>query len=221
MATIIKRESQLHASGTELRKVAYDLTDLASQGDDYLLEVRAEAAKIVQQAEQEAATIRQQAEAAGKQAAEAAIERILDEKVAQQMKSLTPALAAAVKQIEDSRQDWLRHWESSATRLACDIAARIIRRELQAEPEIALQWVQEALQMCAGAGEITLRLHPSDHETLGAQVQQLVEVFHPTAKANIVADASLSVSGCRVETEFGSIDQQLETQLERLQQELS
>jgi len=201
--------------------MAYDLTDLAGQGDAYLLEVRAEAVKITQQAEQEAAVIRQEAEAAGKQAAEGAIERILDEKVAKQMKTLTPALASAVQQIEDSRQDWLRHWESSATRLACDIAARIVRRELQTEPEIALQWVQEALQMCAGAAEITVRLHPSDHETLGEQVRQLTEVFQPVATAKIVADASLSVSGCRIETEFGSIDQQLETQLERLQQELS
>lgn len=221
MATIIKHESQLHTSVPELRKVAYDLTDLAGQGDTYLLEVRAEAVKIIQQAEQEAAVIRQEAEAAGKQAAEAAIERILDEKVAKQMKTLTPALASAVQQIKDSQQDWLRHWESSATRLACDIAARIVRRELEAEPVIALEWVQEALQMCAGAAEITVRLHPSDHETLGEQVRQLTEVFHPVATANIVADASLSLSGCRIETEFGSIDQQLETQLERLQQELS
>jgi len=221
MATIIKRESQLHASGFELRKVAYDLTDLASQSDVYLLEVREEAAKIVQQAQQEAAKIRQEAEVAGKRAAEGAIERILDEKVAKQMKTLTPALASAVQQIEDSRQDWLRHWESSATQLACSIAARIIRCELQTRPEIALQWVQEALQMCAGAAEITVRLHPSDHETLGDQVRQLAEVFHPAAGANIVADASISKSGCRIETEFGSIDQQLETQLERLHQELS
>ncbi len=221
MATIIKRETQHHASGSELRKVAYDLTDLSSQGDAYLLEVRAEAAKIIQQAERDAAKIRLEAEAAGKQAAEAAIERILDVKVAKQMKTLTPALASAVQQIEDSRQDWLRHWESSATQLACDIAARIIRRELQTQPKIALQWVQESLQMCAGAAEITVRLHPSDHETLGDQVCQLAEVFSPAASTKIIADASLSLSGCRIETEFGSIDQQLETQLERLQQELS
>ena len=221
MATIIKRETQESASGLELRKVAYDLTDLSSQGDAYLLEVRAEAVKIVQQAEQEAAVIRQEAEAAGKLAAEAAIERILDEKVAKQMKTLTPALASAVKQIEDSRQDWLRHWESSATQFACSIAARIIRRELQSQPEIALEWVQESLQMCAGAAEITVRLNPSDLDTLGDQVRQLTEVFQPAAEAKIVADASISLSGCRIETEFGSIDQQLETQLERLQQELS
>jgi flagellar assembly protein FliH len=221
MATIIKRESQLHASGTEMRKVAYDLHDLASEGDAYLQQVRAEAAKIVQQAEQDAAAIRQQAEVAGKQAAEAAIERILDEKVAKQMKTLTPALSSAVQQIEDSRQDWLRHWESAATQLACVIAARIVRTELKTQPDIALEWIQEALQMCAGAADITLRLHPNDLETLGEQVRQLTEVFHPVGTAKIVGDPAITSYGCRLETEFGSIDQQLETQLERLHQELS
>ncbi len=221
MATIIKRESQQYASGTELRSVSYDLSDMASQADAYLQEVRAEAAKIVQEAEAAAAKIRQESEQAGKQAAEAAIERILDEKVAQQMQTLIPALDTAVQQIADARQDWLRHWETSGTKLACAIAARIVRRELQNTPEIALEWVQEALQMCTGAAEVTVRLHPSECETLGKQVSQLAQVFQPSAKANIVADDSLSVGGCRIDTEFGSIDQQLETQLERLQQELS
>ena len=221
MATIIKRESQLYASGTDARKVAYDLNDLASQGDAYLEQIRAEAAKIIQQAEQDAVTIRQQAEVAGKQAAEAAIERILDEKVAKQMKTLTPALSSAVQQIEDARQDWLRYWETSATSLACAIAARIVRRELNSQPEIALEWIREALQMCAGTAEITLRLHPDDFETLGEQVRQLAEVFHPVGTAKILADPAVTSCGCRLETEFGAIDQQLETQLERLHQELS
>ena len=221
MATIIKREAQQYASGVETRNVAYDLTDLAGQADVYLEEVRAEAAKIVKQAEQDAAKIREESEAAGRRAAEAAVERVLDEKVAKQMKTLIPALAAAVQQIEDSRQDWLRHWELSATRLACDIAGRIVRRELETKPEIALDWISEALQMCAGSAEITVRLSPNDHETLGPQVRQLTEVFHATAESHIVQDPSISPGGCRIETAFGAVDNQLETQLERLQEELS
>jgi len=221
MATIIKHGSQQQASGNELRPVAYDFSDMASQADTYLQEVREAAAKIVQEAKAEAAEIRKQSEASGRQAAEAAIERILDEKVAKQMKTLTPALAAAVQQVEDSRQEWLRHWESSATQLACAIAAKIVRRELKQQPEIALEWVQEALRMCAGSAEITIRMNPADYETLGSQVDALAKVFHPAAPTNIVADDSLSVGGCRVETAFGSIDQQLETQLERLREELS
>ncbi len=221
MASIIKREAQQYLSGSDVRAVAYDLSDMAGQADVYLDRVRAEAGKIIQKAEQQATTIRQQAEEAGRKAAEEAIGRILDEKVAKQMQSLTPALATAVGQIEDSRQEWLHHWDSSVIRLAGSIATRIIRREITEQPEISMEWITEALRLVAGAGEITVRLHPTDHETLGKQVTQLAEAFHAAAPATIVADETISLGGCRIETEFGSVDQQIETQVARLAEELS
>ena len=221
MATIIKRENQLHSSGATVSGIAYDLLDMADQAEDYLGTVRAEAAKIIQQAKQESAKIRQQAEEAGRQAAQEAVESILDEKVGKQMQTLTPALATAVQLIEDSRQDWLRHWETSAVQLTSAIAARIVRRELSQQPEIALEWIQEALQLAAGAAELTVRLHPSDHQTLGNQIHELAALFGGAAPTTIIADDSLSPGGCVVTTKFGSIDMQLETQLARLAQELS
>lgn len=221
MATIIKTETQAHPTGTPLRRVAYDLRDFSGQADDYLDRVRAEAAKIVLQAKQEAEKIRAQAEQAGRKAAEEAIEKILDDKVAQQMRTLTPALQNAVAQIVDSHADWQRHWETSIVKLACTFAKRIVRRELQQQPEIALEWVREALQLASGAAEITLRLHPSDLVTLRSQIEQLVAVFSPAAPARIVGDETVSLGGCRLETQFGSIDQQLETQLSRISEELS
>lgn len=220
MATIIKHESLQHQSGNALRGVAYDLSDLEDQADDYLGDVRAEARKIIQEAQREADRIRSQAEEAGRKAAEAAIEKILDEKVAKQMTTLTPALAAAVEQIKDSRQQWLAHWETSAIQLACAMATRIIRQELKSQPEISQQWIEEALRLSAGAAEITVHLHPTDHETLSSQVRRLTEVFHPAAPTQVIADESISLGGCRVETQFGSIDQQIETQLARIAQEL-
>jgi flagellar biosynthesis/type III secretory pathway protein FliH len=36
-----------------------------------------------------------------------------------------------------------------------------------------------------------------------------------------VADDAVSPGGCRLNTEFGTIDKQLETQLERIKEELS
>ena len=221
MATIIKRESEFYPSGTRLSAMALDMSDMSGQADEYLQDVQLQALRIVEQAREEALTVRAQAELAGRQAAEAAIERILDEKVARQMKSLTPALAEAVKQIEDSRQEWLGAWEARTVQLACAIARRIVRRELQQQPELSVQWISEALRLCAGAAEITVRLHPSDHATLGSQASQLAAEFHPAAPAKIVADPSITPGGCRVETEFGSIDQQIETQLDRIAQELS
>jgi len=221
MATIIKTHAPEQASGTAFRGVAYDLTDMAAQADQYLVTVRAKAAKIVDEARQEAAAIRQNAEAAGRQAAEQAIERILDEKVAKQMQTLTPALQAAVKHVEDAKQDWLRHWESAALDVALAIAARVVRGELERRPEIALGWIRESLQLAAGSGEVTIRLHPADQQTLERQVKQVATVFAPLAAVNVVADEAISPGGCRLVTEFGVVDQQLETQLARIQQELS
>jgi flagellar assembly protein FliH len=221
MATIIKRESQIYPSGTRLSAMALDMNDMSGQAEEYLQSVRAEALKIVSEARQEALSVRAQAELAGRQAAEAAIERILDEKVARQMKSLTPALAEAVKQIEDSRQEWMQVWESRTLELACAIAGRIVRCEIKQSPQLPAQWISEALRMCSGAAEITVKLNPTDHTTLGNQAAQLAAEFHPAAPAKILADESITPGGCRVETEFGSIDQQIETQLARVAEELS
>jgi flagellar assembly protein FliH len=221
MATIIKTHEAQRQSGSARRAVAYDLTDMAAQADSYLGTVRGQAAQIVEQAKREADAIRQQAEAAGKRAAEQAIERILDEKVAQQMKTLTPALQAAVRQVEDARQAWLRHWEACAVELAVKIAGRLVRGELQRKPEISAAWIRESLQLAAGSGEVTIRLNPADQETLAKQAQQLAAVFAPLARLTVVADESITLGGCKLITEFGSIDQQLETQLERVKQELA
>ncbi len=221
MATIIKSETQAYPTGNPLREVAYDLTDFSGQADDYLDRVRAEATKIIQQAKKDAATIRSQAETAGRRAAQEAIEKILDEKVANQMRSLTPALQAAVGQIVDSRADWQHHWEKSVVDLACAIASRILRREINSQPEVSLAWIRESLELAGGAAQIALHLHPSDLTTLRDQVQVLTEVLSPAAPARIVADETVTPGGCRVETEFGTVDMQLETQLKRLAEEMS
>ncbi len=221
MATIIKLDSPAHPTRKTLRAVAYDLTDMSNQADSYLETVRQEAGKIVLQAKRQAAEIEQQAEQAGRKAAQDAIEKILDEKVAQQMKTLVPALDSAIAQIEDSKHEWLRHWESSVVKLATSIAGRLVRRELKQHPELTLEWIGESLQLAAGSAKVTLRLHPTDLKTLRSEVEKLIEVFCPLASAKIVADESITVGGCRVETEFGTIDQQIETQLARVEQELS
>jgi flagellar biosynthesis/type III secretory pathway protein FliH len=222
MATIIRRDDITEArSGRTVRAVAFDFTDMRGQADGYLTTVRHEAAKIVQQAHQQAEQIRRQAEAAGRHAAEKAIERILDEKVAKQMETLLPALRKLVTEIKDAKGQWLDEWEHSAVHVAAAMAERIIRRQLDRQPEIQLELVREALELAAGSAEVTLHLNPADHEHLGPQATRLAEALSPLAPATVVADPSISPGGCRVETKHGQIDQQIESQLRRIEQELA
>ena len=75
--------------------------------------------------------------------------------------------------------------------------------------------------MAAGSTQIQVRLHPTDHAALGGQVQTLVAELARGGGAEVIADPAISPGGCRVDTQFGSIDQQFEAQLARIEEELS
>jgi flagellar assembly protein FliH len=189
-------------------------------GQAYLQEVRAEAAAIVKQARDEADKVKSAAKEEGKKEAIAAAEASLRNRIDQQLQTITPAIQQAVQQIHQSRQAWQRHWETHALRLAIGIAERIIRRELKQQPEITLDLIREGLELAAGQESITLRLNPADHAALGDRVQKITQHLSQLGKVQIIADPQITAGGCRVDTEFGNVDQQIETQLERISQEL-
>lgn len=222
MATIIRKDNPRDAQvGRLVQPVALSFDDIRNAAGDYLDTVRQEAAKIVQQAHQQAEQIRRQAEVAGRKAAETAIERILDEHVARRLDTLLPALDRLVEEINDAKGEMQHHWERSAIRVSTAIAERIIRRELTSDPLIKLEIVAEALRLAAGSAEITLHVNPADYGNLGTQISRLAEKLCRLAPSNIVADPTVSMGGCRVKTKFGEIDQQIESQLRRIEEDLA
>ena len=222
MATIIRKDSPRETpTGRATQPISFSFTDIRGQANDYLGTVRAEAAKIVQEAHQQAEQIRRQAEIAGRRAAEAAVERVMDEKVGKRMLTLLPALEQLMREINDMRGALVAQWERSAVKVSSAIAQRIIRRELAHEPQITLDLITEALRFATGAAEITLHVNPTDYENLGTQISRLAESLAQLAPNEIVADPSISPGGCRVETQFGEIDQQIESQLKRIEEELT
>src|SRR3954464_15788599 len=221
MATIIRKDSLHEApAGRATETVAFSFSDMRGQANDYLGTVRTEAAKIVQQAHQQAEQIRRQAEIAGRKAAEAAIEKVLDERVGKRMETLLPALETLLGEMNNTKAQLLNRWEESALRVATAIAERIIRREIAQDPQITLDLIADTLRLAAGMTEISLHISPTDHEHLGTQITRLAETVGRLAPSAIVADDDISPGGCCVKTRFGEIDQQIESQLKRIEAEL-
>jgi flagellar assembly protein FliH len=213
MSTVIRiTDLQAGASG-----VAFNFDDMATQAKGYLDRVRAEALKIVAKAQQDAEGVRRQAEADGRQAALQAVEQM----VRKQLATVLPALRQVVQDIHHAKQAWLTHWEQSGVHVAAAIAGRIVRGELSRRPEISLTLLREALELAAGSAQINIHLHPDDHQALCGQVQLLLGEMSGLGTAEMTADAGISRGGCRVETRFGTIDQQLEAQLARIEEELT
>ena len=196
--------------------VAFNFDDMAGQAKKHLDQVRVEAAKIVAKAQQEAAAVRQRAQAEGRQAAMNEV----DQMIQKQLATVIPALRQAILDIHQAKQAWLAQWEASGIHLAAEIAKRLIRGELTRQPQIPLTLIREALQLAAAGGEVRLVLNPADHQALAGQVKLLVDEMAGLGDTQIVADTAISPGGCRVETRFGAIDQTFEAQLARVEEEL-
>ncbi len=224
MPTILRATDQNMATAG----VAFNFDDMAGQAKKYLEQVRRDAARIVVQAQQEAAALRAQAQAEGRQAALAEVEQM----ISRQLSPVIPALRQAILDIHEAKQAWLAQWETAGIHLAAEIAKRLIRGELTRQPEIPLTLIREALQLAAGSGQVRLLLNPDDHRALRGQAQLLVQEMSATMGTwcpgddhgymvpEIIAEASVSPGGCRVETRFGTIDQTFEAQLARVEEEL-
>jgi flagellar assembly protein FliH len=214
MPTVIK-------SGQPPAAVPFNFDDLNRQGEQYLERVRAHGAEIVAKAQEQAAAIRQQAEVDGRAAARAAAEREVGQQLEKRLETLWPALRQTLTELQSARHACLRQWEAGAIHVAAAIAERIVRRELAARPEITLDLIRETLHLAAGSPQWRLLLNPADHAALRPAVERLVAELSSGASAEIVADPAITPGGCRVETRFGSIDQQIAAQLARIEEELS
>jgi flagellar assembly protein FliH len=189
-------------------------------GQSYIDRVRREAARMVANARQEAAKIKAKATEEGRQAAIQAAQASLRTRLDQQLADVLAALRKAAETIEHSRHAWQQHWERHTVQLAAAIAERLCRRELSRQPQITLAWVREALEMAAGNAEIILRLSPQDHASLATHVETITRQLTGLGSVRTVADAAITAGGCRVDTEFGLLDQQIEAQLARITEEL-
>ncbi len=219
--SIIKATDRGHG----IEPVAFNFDDMAVKAGAYLDGVRQQASQVVaraqQQAEQSRKKIEDEAHKKGYADGQREIQRLVEKKLGEQLATLLPALAATIQEIQHAKQAWLTHWERSAVKLATAIAEKIVRRQIEACPEITLGLIRESLELAAGSSTVRVMLHPKDYEALQPKAETLVAAAAGLGDCELVADAAISPGGCRVETAFGCIDQQIETQLRRIEEELT
>jgi flagellar assembly protein FliH len=216
MATVIKfspHEFDTEPSVMSFGEMLPDVERSATQRD---------AAQIIEEAEQEARAIISRAQEAGRQAGASAQQEVIDQQIAHKMQLLDPLVHQLAAEISQAKHSWLAGWDRSALQLAIKIAQRIIRREVNRFPEIKADLLREALEMCAAAGHLKIHLNPADaaDPAVTREIQRVAQKMGDTVRIDTISDPQISPGGCRVETQHGAVDQQIESQLDRITAEL-
>jgi flagellar assembly protein FliH len=125
-------------------------------------------------------------------------------------------LSSFVSGVEDaSRSAWQR-MEPEILDLVLEIARKVIKMEVELNREAAIEIVKNTLRRVADSTSLRIRVHADDLETVRANREDLYTLVDSIRKVEIVEDRRVGQGGCIVETDAGTIDARIETQLEEI-----
>jgi flagellar biosynthesis/type III secretory pathway protein FliH len=179
-----------------------------------VISASAEAARVLEAVRQEAREIL----AAAAQARQEAVESGFREGFEQGATQWVEALRIARERVAEAAQ----HAGPEIVRLALRVAEKILRQRIEADPDSIVPMVDEALRvfLAQNHSRMILRVNPADESLLGAHRQRWLERNPAIGDLAIVPDEAVGRGGCRLETEAGTVDATLETQLEVIQRHL-
>ena len=111
-------------------------------------------------------------------------------------------------------------WHFALGLLAMAIAGHVLRRNIEEAPATCVRLAREALELAVGARHLRMFVHPQDLAEVEELLRQATSRLGDAITSEIVPDPRVGRGGCRVETEYGEIDQSWESQLARIEEEL-
>ena len=113
-------------------------------------------------------------------------------------------------------EQFLKNANRELMDLAFKIAEKIIGKQIEIEPQTIISIVKQAMQNVRGSKQLTIRVHPNDAKILKENDEELQEALGRQRMIDIVEDKKVNPGGCIIESEIGTVEAQLQTQLERL-----
>ncbi len=152
-------------------------------------------------------------------------ERLRDEHVKQgydegYRKGYEEALSRLAK-IEKDYEDLVARLEPQIVQLSVTVAEKILGEEMRLRPEAIIDVVGQALKTVRHQQEVVIRVPPDKQVILEAEKHKLLGILSRARELRIIADETLPPGGCRIETEVGSHDADVDTQLAALTRALN
>jgi type III secretion protein L len=110
----------------------------------------------------------------------------------------------------------LKRTENDLLALSLRIAEKIVGHDLERQPDVIIDICANAIDSVRNAKQLTLRINPKDGGILRSKTPKLMELVGRSVDIAIRDDADVEPGGCIIQTEFGTVDAQLKTQLEML-----
>lgn len=222
----------IKAGQISFKPAEFNAADTLKETEERVEQARAHVEHLRQSAKEELEKLREQARREGhelgfadgfakgaKEAAEQHQARLAAE-LSHRGESMLRALSETIAKLVEARDHWQAQWEQVGLSLACDIAERVLRARLVEPNATARSTLKDLLQLAGRLPAVTIYLSPIDAESLDLNAPQWVRATQSIDHLSVVVDPDMTPGGCRLESQFGELDANIETQLRRIRDEL-
>ena len=128
---------------------------------------------------------------------------------------LTANAARVAAHLESISAEFARDRESDLQAVALTVARKLVRRELDASPELLGSLVTKAIELLPLDHTLDVHLHPDDLRTLGSNTESLLPAGR-SVRVQWIADAAVDKGGFLVESPARIVDGRTDTALRAL-----
>ena len=188
-------------------------TEAEQEADRIKQEAQAEAAKIIEKANGEREELlsasRQDGYNEGRDAGYKEGKAEVDRLVARTHKILEAVLAR--------REEILSGTEQQVVELVILMARKVIKIISENQKNVVMANVAQALKKIRGRSDVTIRVNLEDVKLTTDHIQDFIHSVENVQGITVLEDSTVEKGGCVVETDFGSIDARISSQLSELE----
>lgn len=133
---------------------------------------------------------------------------------------LTDRLHTIIERMMDKRQEILAETEQQIVDLVLLMTRKIVKVISENQRNIVVSNVVQALRKVKGRGDVTIRVNLNDVAMTTQHVKDFLAAAENVKNITVVEDSTVDRGGCVIETDFGSIDAKIVSQLNEIEQKI-
>ena len=184
------------------------LDDASTRAIAVIDDARARAKALIEEAVRNAQSVRDSAATDGRSAGIAQGQAAAES----QMEDMLQTMRGIVEMAQVERRKVVESAEPELIRLAMEIAQRVIHQQIALDPNVVIEMTKAAIGRLVDKETVSVRVNPADLERVRGHRDEILSITD-VKHIHVVEDQRVDRGGVVVETDGGTIDARVQTQV--------
>ncbi len=137
-----------------------------------------------------------------------------------EVQRLIDRLHTMIERTMDRREEILAETEQQIVDLVLLMTRKVVKIISENQRNVVVSNIVHALRKVKGRGDVTIRVNLADVKMTSEHIKDFLASAEHIKNITVMEDSSVDAGGCIVETDFGTVDARIMSQLHELEQKI-